>query len=298
MAGRRMAAGRAVALAVVMTALVLPALAQRGRERITAPVLVREHLRSLGTPEAIHAAQSRVAQGAGRLQLLYGGFGDLAGPAALAAEGVKLLFQIDFNYAQYPREEASFDGDRVYVPRIMPEGYSRLGQFLYTHKQVMGQGLLGGTLSTGWALLRIEDLRPNLRYHGLRRIDGVQLHRLEYGVHRGPGDLRINLYFEPESFRHVLTTYNLEVRTGIRTDPEAPLGEQDARFRQELRESFSEFREVDGLTVPTKWLIRYTADEDRGNEMGGRTTIWEWLMEFSSIEHNRPIAAEAFVIPQ
>jgi hypothetical protein len=133
---------------------------------------------------------------------VHGSFGNLTGPAAFATDGEKQLFQILFNATNYPYEEASYDGKKVYASRITPDSYSPRGEFVRTYGQILTEGLFGGTLSTAWALLAVQEKKPRLPYAGLKKVQGQELHRLDYVPRRG-ADLRIYLYFDPETFRHV-----------------------------------------------------------------------------------------------
>lgn len=259
--------------------------------------LIARHLEALG-PEAARAqVRTRVCQGSATLQVQGGSFGNLTGPAAFATDGEKQLSQILFNATNYPYEEASYDGKKVYASRITPDSYSPLGAFVRTYGQILTEGLFGGTLSTAWALLAVQEKKPRLEYAGVRKVQGRELHRLDYVPRRG-ADLRIYLYFDPGTFRHVRTEYSLVIRPGMRSGPSATLEAQGAVRRQELIEQFSEFRTVDGLTLPTKWEIRYNAESDTGFGQGGRGIDYRWEVRLDSLVHNQPINAEVFVLPQ
>ena len=47
-----------------------------------------------------------------------------------------------------------------------------------------------------------------MTFEGLKKIDGQELYDLRYRPHKGT-DLDINLYFDPETYRHVETVYTL-----------------------------------------------------------------------------------------
>jgi hypothetical protein len=73
---------------------------------------------------------------------------------------------------------------------------------------------------------------------------------------------------------------------------------QGAVRRQELTEQFSEFRTVDGLTLPTKWEIRYNVESDTGFGQGSRGIDYRWEVRLDSLVHNQQINAQVFVLPQ
>ena len=281
--------------AAMLLALLGPLVATGGKEpKLTAEELVARHLESLGPAPARAAVKSRVAQGTAHLIVLKGRYGNLRGPAAFATEGPKESLAIEFNHKQHPREAVAYDGHKVYAPRVVPEGRSRLGEFLFTYNQTLQEGLLGGTLSTAWPLLELAGRGPELKYAGVKTVEGRRLHRLDYRIRRGPGDLRISLYFELETYRHVRTSYRIVITPGMRTDPTAVGGPQ---LQYEFAEKFSDFRQVNGLTLPARWRIEYII-EGGGFQLddSGTGIAWELEMNFDSIAHNQPIAPKVFVL--
>jgi hypothetical protein len=42
------------------------------------------------------------------------------------------------------------------------------------------------------------------------KVDGVDLHRIDY-IPKKRSDLEIHLYFEPDTFRHVMTVYLMTI---------------------------------------------------------------------------------------
>lgn len=57
--------------------------------------------------------------------------------------------------------------------------------------------------------------------------------------------------------------------------------------RTKLVESFSDFRTVEGLSMPYHWNIRLTTE-------GRNTSIWEWDMLFARVVQNQPIDPKVF----
>ena len=173
--------------------------------------LIELHLRAIGKDPV---SKSRVAEGHGYLDLVQGGRGRLSGPAKLISEGRKLRSSIRFGHAQYPEERAVSDGRRVECAYIRPQVRSQLGQSLCTDFQdIVKEGLYGGVLSTGWALLDVVGRQPELKYKGLKKFHEKKLHELEYKPRKGV-DYRIALYFEPETYRHVASSYRLTTVSG------------------------------------------------------------------------------------
>ncbi|MCI0542060.1 MAG: hypothetical protein L0Z50_43265 [Verrucomicrobiales bacterium] len=266
------------------------------REKLTAEQVVENHLRSFGSPEARRKAKTRVCEGNALLEILKGGFGTISGPAAYVAQDVRQALEIQFGNADYPREFLSFTGTEVQAAQVRPGQRSRLGTFLYTYPQVMKEGLFAGVYTTRWPLLDLEGRRPRLQYRGVKKVEGQKLHQLDYAIASEGTDLKVKLFFEENTFRHVRTQYAITMRHGMRTDPAQSLGASEAYARFELLETFSEFQRIDGLELPTSWGIRLTTEGDAGQEQGSRASEWEWKLKFDRIQHNLQINPELFEV--
>ncbi|MGH9795823.1 MAG: hypothetical protein ACRD5G_13715 [Candidatus Acidiferrales bacterium] len=288
--------------------LLAPGMAQQ--KKLTPEQVVQNHLASLGSAEARGNARTRVCEGTGRLEILKGGFGKMSGPAGYVAEDVRQALEIQFGNADYSREALSFTGTEVQAVPVLPGQRSRLGDFLYTYPQLMREGLFGGVYATGWPLLDLARRNPRLHYAGIKKIEGKKAHQLDYEIADGRSDLKIKLFFDEKTFRHIRTQYSLTIRYGMRSDPSQSVSALDAYTRYELVEAFSEFRQTDGLDLPFRWDIRLTTENDAGLEpglaanatdqprspadarlgaVGGRSFAWEWKLKFDRIHHNQQL---------
>lgn len=255
-------------------------------EKLTPEEVVQRHLGSIGSSEARANLKSRILRGHGFLRILQGGSGGLPGVVTHISEGHKSSLLFDVDNPSYRGEQIVFDGEEAWVTSALPgQRRSGMGEFVYTHNQILQEGLLGGTLSTGWALLALDSKRPNLKYRGLKKVNERELHRLEYRPKRRGGDLQIDLFFEPETFRHVQTTYRLTIPAQMGATPIESARQQLTYYL--LEESFDNFQEVDGLTLPARWRIRYS-------RTGQPAVLWEWEMLFQSCTHNQAIDPESF----
>ena len=219
---------RNFAAVMILVALLASVLAQE--PKLEPEELVARHLEALGPPEILSALQNRTAQGVGKLNVLMGGFGTLEGPAIFVSEERKIFLSIQFDYTNYAAEQVSFDGDKAYLGYIDSGVRSELGEFLYRYDEIIKEGLLGGVLATGWPLLDLEGRRPRLNYRGLKKVNGQEMLDLRYRMRRGGTDFNMHLYFEPESFRHRATTYQITIPAGIGTSIEQSSSQRDTRF--------------------------------------------------------------------
>ncbi|HEV2698399.1 MAG TPA: hypothetical protein VGU90_10435, partial [Terriglobales bacterium] len=150
------------------------------------------------------------------------------------------------------------------------------------------EGLLGGELSTGWALQNLESAHAKLASIGLKKIDGRELVGLQYFPKSG-SDMQVRMYFDPNTFQHVMTVYTLEFSQGV---GQTVTDVRQFQNRYTVEERFSDFKAVDGLTLPTKYQLRYTQDSAAGQIAG--TRFYDWDMTAEQIQDNLTVDAKNF----
>jgi hypothetical protein len=218
--------------------------------------LVAKHLASIGTHEAIAAAKSRVAEGK-----IHFGFesqaGGVDGKQVFASQGDKVHFYIGLQNPNYKGERFIFDGTKISIADITPGIRSSLGEFIHVQDRILREGLWGGVLSTDWALLAADQRHSKLSYGGLKKIDGQELYELRYSPAKH-SDLQISLFFEPESFHHVVTVYRVSISPEIARSDIESARQNETTYR--LEERFGQFKTFDGLSLPTQWEVRFTED--------------------------------------
>jgi len=261
--------------------------------------LVARHLASIGTAEARAAVKNRFVEGNVNLTVLVGGQGIMEGSGALTSEAQKLKCIMRFDRPDYFGEEFIFDGQKSFTGMYRPGSRSQLGAFVLTQDVILKEGLLGGTLSSAWALLDLAGHNPKLSYDGLKKVEGRQLHQLTYRARKGGGDVTARLYFEPETFRHVYSVYTVQISaqigvSSVTLTPEGPRSSnaETGSARQDvtrikLEEYFSDFSTVNGRTLPATWKLKFTTESDR-------SMILEYLFRVSKIEDNARLPEGAF----
>ncbi len=261
--------------------------------------LIALHLEAIGENPA---RRSRIAQGRGSLDIRVGGTGQMAGPALWVSEAEKVRSSIRFGHVHYGEELLIYDGKQLEVAHIAPGIRSQLGQSIWAHfHDLIPEGLYGGVLSTDWALLGVEERRPKLKYKGLKKFEGKKMHQLEYKPKNGV-DYRISLFFEPETHRHLASSYRLYPPSGrmrpindLRSAPRSP-GDgptenfPESRDRITVMERFGDFKKVDGLTLPHSYRVTVNFDQFRGSFVG------HWEMKFDRMVHDRKIDPKVFAI--
>ena len=180
-------------------------------KELTPEEVVAGHLKSLGTPDLLASILNRGISGTTSMEFVQGGVGTLAGQCMVISAGRNLSIILKYGGVQYPGEYFAFDGTDVEVSTITPGQRSPLGDFIFRYKGVMKEGLLGGVLSLGWPLLDIQKRNPSLKYVSAK-VDGHELHEIDYTPKGGMNNIKVKLFFQPETFRHVRTEYMLTVQ--------------------------------------------------------------------------------------
>lgn len=219
--------------------------------------LVKQHLSSIGSDQARTAAKTRAVEGTVQFTLVNRGSGTQDGKQVLISEGSKLVALLKLPNPSYHGERFVCDGDKLEVAYIKPGVYSTFGAFVNVHQEILKDGLFGGVLSTGWALTRLEESHSKLQDQGLKKIDGKELRRVQYSPAKH-SDLEIYLYFDPQSGRHVMTSYSLTVSPQMGRTVQSNARQDFSRYY--LEERFDDFKESDGLQLPTHWVIEFTSD--------------------------------------
>lgn len=260
--------------------------------------LVAEHLKSIGNPEMLAGIKNRGLGGTASVNFIQGGTGKMTGSCLFVSEGHKLGIIMKFGAVDYPGEYFAFDGEEVTVGYISPGQRSPLADFIYRHNGLTKEGLLGGALSAAWSLLSIEEREPKLKYDK-KKVDGRELHELQYRSKKGLDDVNVKLYFDLETYRHVRTEYRLRVRRdmSLQSDAVVTLGgatrsagilDPDSDSIYVLVESFDNFKEADGLVLPHSYSLEYSV-QGRGN-----SAIIHYAIEVSQCMHNGEINPQLF----
>jgi hypothetical protein len=258
---------RFLTMLVVVAALLSVSVA---KEDMSVADLVKQNLNSIGTEQSRAVVKNRAVEGTLQFRILSGGAGTQEGKEVLLSEGDKLVSLLKLPNPSYHGERFVSDGKRTVVAQLKPAVYSNLGQFVLVHNEILTEGLWGGELSTGWALAHLDDHKAKLKYQGLKKVNGRELHRLDYIPKHS--DLQIELYFEPETFRHVLTIYELIIKPQMGLTEQETAQQQETRYR--LEERFADFKSTDNLMLPGKWTVQFSSEvpEARTNPTGGDST--------------------------
>lgn len=259
-------------------------------EDLSAEQLVAAHVKSIGRLEYIAKIKSRTFVGTTGVEFIQGMNGELKGTSMFVSQGSSLAIVAKYQDINYPGEYLAYDGKAVSVGYMKPGQRSPLADFIFRFNEVAKEGFLGGTLSGSWPLLDIKKSDPDLKCRKTK-VEGKELYELEYRPKNMRSDLKIRMYFDPETFRHVRTEYKVRIRDDAsvgNTEVVDQLGEQsaiksaspNARMQigssradsiYELVEKFGDFKKIGGIVVPHRYELDYSAE-------GASTFIGHWIL--------------------
>jgi hypothetical protein len=287
---RRLAASLLLAFGLFMPA--------GAAQKLKLAELAEKHLASIGTPEARAAIRNRVVKGAatvlikpapeiqhtiipekrenpsgiqGYTENLYNG------NAVFVSEGKQVRLGLRFATSGYKGEDLAYDGKEL---------QSQVAGRLSIPGELIQEGLLGGSLTTAWALLDHTARQPRLAYKGLKKLGGREYHQLQYRYKKDYGnghevEIHALMYFDPQTFRHLRTECRIVEMVPIIFGTETAI--------RTLTEEFADFTVADGLTLPRSYLLRYSRVSNRH-----RNTT-EWNLAFDEIRHNQPLDPKTFI---
>lgn len=256
-------------------------------QKMKAEDVLAKHLESIGTAEARASTKTQIVVGDALVKFISPRNTDVQGRIVLASAAEKNFLGMSLNAIEYPQEKFSFDGKNAKVGFIKDGFRSKLGNFVVANDLLLEESLLGGTLSTSWALLDVAAKKPKLSFDGTKKIDGKEVYVLGYSA-KGGGDVEIKLYFDKETFRHVRTEYKRTSSAAIGLRPEQSSGFSESRLK--ITEDFSDFKAEKGLTLPHSYRLLYSTIGQNG------TTEIQWNFNLTEFSFNQNLAPNTFVV--
>lgn len=250
----------------------------------TAEEILAKHLDAIGSADA--RAKSKVLQAVGDAKFMFtsaGGAGQGLGKLQMATDGPKLRFSVELNTQNYTGEEFICDGSKLNIAGFVYGKKSMLGAFVDQRQEVVKEGIFGGVLSTGWPLLDLSGRKAKVKFNGVKKVGDKDLLELKYEPKKTSGDIQIRFYFDPTTYRHVMTIYEalIPVQSAVSINPNANTAKNGANAQeghQVLKETFGNFKTLDGITIPSRWTVELTNDTDA-------TTSMKWEFNVQNAAH-------------
>ena len=264
--------------------------------------LIAEHLKSIGDPAALSAVTSITLTGNATVNFVIGmtGFQNQRGASTLVSEGAKMSIIMSFpDTNNYAGEHFAYNGKSVTVGNFTVGERSPIADFLRRYDKIMKNGMLGGVLSNAWPLLDVKSNRPRNMRVSKTKLAGMELYSLEYRPRDDHGDMKILMYFDPQTYRHILTEYRVQTQgdTTMGFDPNANDGDMAiSRTSSEtyytLMERFDDFRKVGDLVLPHSYMLDFSVTHHGTGNMGGFAA--NWGIEALKWELNTPVDQKLF----
>ncbi|MFN7927464.1 MAG: hypothetical protein U0Y68_05880 [Blastocatellia bacterium] len=255
-------------------------------QKLTPEEVIAKHLEAIGAEETRASIKSRVLVGEAKLRVKGGRLGEAGGPAVMASENEKYLIGMTIGSTNYPHEKIGYDGKTLKVAFLRPGARSIIGNFFVTNPFFFREGLLGGTLSSAWALANLKSHDAKIQYGGLKKIGDQQVHELEYLPKKG-ANFSIKLFFEAESFRHVRSEYLMVVGATQGATVDDSGRRSDTRYR--VIEEFADFKKESGLMLPHTYRMNLSIFGQ-----GVAASEQEWQIQLVRFAFNQKIPPESF----
>ena len=271
---------RSLVLAGALLAALLPSTPRAATpaapddDKMKAEDVIANHLASLGPEAAREAAQTRIVGGTSRAYFkARSSSGNIDGQVVIASTDNKVILGMRFDAPNYPGERFGFDGKKFTVGYLTPGVRSPLGNFALSNNEIFKEGLVGGTLSSAWALLDVAGRKAKVEYAGADKVNDRPVHKLKYYPNKG-SDLKITLYFDAETFQHVRTQYDRIVGARLGSGgPESSARQQETRFK--IVEDFGDYKEEAKLKLPHSYKLQLEINKTDGSSLDR----WEMALD-------------------
>jgi len=252
--------------------------------------VIAKHRASIGTASALAAVKNQLVLSNAQFTLK-GSAAVIGGKALVLSTSDKSLWGMNFNSNEYPQDRFGFDGKAI-VGKATPSARSLLGDFLYSNRVILSEGLIGGTLSASWPLLNSGLRKAKIRHEGAKTINGIETVILSYSP-KGGSDLVIRLYFDAKTYRHIRTEYTLARAAVQGSNIDNSAGQSGSI--QRLVENFSSFTKMGELVLPGSHKMTYsrTGTASLATTQSANRDA-EWTFTVTDIGFNRELDENSF----
>lgn len=253
-------------------------------QKMKAEDVLAKHLDSIGAANILSKNTSRMVVGDAAVKFVSQKNLPAQGRIVLASAAKKNFWGLSLNAIDYPTERFTYDGQKVKVKYVRHSERSVLGNFVLSNNLLMEESLLGGTLSTSWALLNMPGKNAKLSFEGTKRIDGKETFVLGYSPRSS--DVDVKLFFDKQTFHHVRTEYKRTFSAAMGRTIDQSARQNETRLK--IVENYSDFKQEKGLTLPHNYSLSYLATGQNG------TTEIEWTFKLTEFAFNLNMDEKSF----
>lgn len=274
---------RRLALTCALVAALLSSTPRAGaaptQDKMTAEEVIAKHLDALGPKAAREAAQTRIVGGSSRsIYKVRSSSGTIDGQVVIGSDDNKVVLGMKFDAPNYPGERFGFDGKKLTVGYLTPGVRSQLGTFALGNSELFKEGLIGGTLTSAWALLDVSGRKAKIEYAGTDKVNDRPVHKIKYYPSKG-SDLKITLFFDAETFQHVRTQYDRVVGASLgRGGVDSSASQQETRYK--IVEDFGDYKEEGKLKLPHSYKLQLEINKTAGSSLDR----WEMVLDQFSFD--------------
>lgn len=271
---------RSSLIVVVLATLFINAFGQE----LKADDIIAKHIDSIGKKEVRDQVSTLFAVGLSSFESqspsIRGG-----GKAIVVSDRGNLMFAISLNSKDYPYDKIGYFNEKVSLPFVTSGQRSLLGTFINEHPRILSEGLFGGVMSLRWPFAG-ENGKQKIKSLGIKKVDGRKLYVLSYQADGGGLDeFTIKLFFDTDTFAHVRSEYHREFSP---SQPRFGQANQLSNSEITLTETFSDFKTVDGLTLPYTYSVEFSSN---ANTSTLKTT---WGIRVAEYYVNQKLAPDFF----
>lgn len=255
--------------------------------------VIKNHLASIGSENDRKAVKNMLVVSDAEVKIK-GSASGTSGRALILSSANKTMWAMSFASNAYPMDKFGFNGTETKVGFINPGTRSVLGDFIFSYNEIVREGLLGGTLTTAWALANLDSSKAKIEWGGTADIKGRQHIILKFAPKKG-GDIETKMFFDAENYRHTRTEYLriIEASQGATVDGSAGRGAD----RYQLIEEFSDFKKAGKLTLPSIYKINYSYSSNAAIQSKQKSNReMEWSFKVTSFSQNQEISDADFIV--
>ena len=262
--------------------------------------LIAEHLKSIGDPAAISQIKSVILTGNAAVNFIIGSKGvpNQRGTFTIVSQGPQMGIVMRFpDTHTYPGEHFAYDGKTVTTENAYIGSRTPIADFIRRYNKIMKNGMLGGIFSNAWPLLDTKSNKANMKVRKTK-LGGTEVYELEYRPRDNHGDMKIRMYFDTETYRHVCTEYKVQTPNDTTLlgayvrEGDISVAATNSETYYTLVETFSDFRKVGEMTLPHGYTLDFNISHIGASVSGGYAT--KWTMEALEWRANTPEIDQRF----
>ena len=248
--------------------------------------IISKHLESIASAEKRATLKTLFAIGLSEFEsknpIVKGG-----GKAVVVSDPGNLYFLMSLNSRTYPYEKVGAFGNNISLPFVSPGQRSMLGAFLADNSKILLESLFCGSMSLRWmGSIPNNATRLSMKSAGQKKINGRNAYAIDISMAGGESsNFSVRLFFDSETFHHIRSEYHREVAIGgIAFRQENQLANATA----DLSEDYSDFKEVDGFTLP--YVYKATLKTNNANQ----TYESSWGIRVATYYFNQKLEPDFF----